>query len=425
MPARISLCLIVKDEAANLPRCLASVQGVVDEIVVVDTGSTDATPEIARAAGARGLAHSWNGDFAAARNVSLAAATGDWILVLDADEELTTEGRRQLRAVVADTTADGLFVTVLNQASPEDVVAEYPAASLRLFRNRPAYRYRGRLHEQISETIQSQGGRLAAVPVTIRHWGYQAAHVQGQADRRRRNTALLEQALAEAPGDLYLTAKLGCAYFYAGRPAEAGPPLQMFFADPGALNLNPEVRQEAHLVSALLANAAGDFAPAREHAQAALTVGGNPALQLKARLTLATIALRQGQLAAQTAAGAPAARQFVAEAEAHLETLAAQPQLNTRARAETAEWLAASRAFAVQLAAAAEARHAAMLQALLEAEDLPAALDTLAPRFETGLPDFVQRQADAARQAGELELAQGLEALAAHCAALLKARAGA
>ena len=87
-PQRISLCMIVRDEEEHLARCLASVQGVVDEIVIVDTGSIDRSVEIAEGFGARVLHEEWKGDFAAPRNTGIDAAGGDWILVLDADEEL-------------------------------------------------------------------------------------------------------------------------------------------------------------------------------------------------------------------------------------------------------------------------------------------------------------------------------------------------
>ena len=82
----LALCMIVKDEEAHLGCCLESVKGLVDEIVVVDTGSTDRTVEIARQYGARVFSYGWHDDFAAARNVSLSHAGADWILVLDADE---------------------------------------------------------------------------------------------------------------------------------------------------------------------------------------------------------------------------------------------------------------------------------------------------------------------------------------------------
>ena len=96
----ISLCMIVRDEARDLARCLASVAQGVDEMVVFDTGSRDATVRIAAAHGARVVQGAWNHDFARARNVALAHATGDWVLILDADEELDGADTHRLRAVV-------------------------------------------------------------------------------------------------------------------------------------------------------------------------------------------------------------------------------------------------------------------------------------------------------------------------------------
>jgi len=86
--AKLSLSMIVKNEARDLARCLESVKPVVSEIVVVDTGSTDETPQIAAGLGARVISTPWTNDFSAARNIGLDAATGDWLLLLDADEEL-------------------------------------------------------------------------------------------------------------------------------------------------------------------------------------------------------------------------------------------------------------------------------------------------------------------------------------------------
>src|SRR5207244_5735388 len=97
----LSLCMIVKDGGDPLRRCLESARGVADEIVVVDTGSRDDSVAVARAAGARVLTHAWDDDFAAARNVSLAEAKGEWVLVLDADEELEPAQQRFLRDALA------------------------------------------------------------------------------------------------------------------------------------------------------------------------------------------------------------------------------------------------------------------------------------------------------------------------------------
>jgi glycosyltransferase involved in cell wall biosynthesis len=102
----LSLCLIARDEETSLGRCLASARSVVDELVVVDTGSRDHTAEVARAAGARLESLPWSNDFAAARNFSLSLAASEWILVLDADEELEVADPAGFRSFLASATAD-------------------------------------------------------------------------------------------------------------------------------------------------------------------------------------------------------------------------------------------------------------------------------------------------------------------------------
>lgn len=114
MGTRISLCMIVKNEAHNLQRCLASVAGAVDETIVIDTGSTDATCEIARAFGARVRTFPWNDNFSDARNASLELATGDWVLVLDADEALAEESKEVLRRLTAVDGVEGYFIKIIN-----------------------------------------------------------------------------------------------------------------------------------------------------------------------------------------------------------------------------------------------------------------------------------------------------------------------
>ena len=112
--AKISLCVIAKDEARVLPRMLASVQGVVDEIIVVDTGSTDDTAAIAASFGARVIHSPFQDDFAAVRNVSLDAATHPWILVLDADEVLAPGAGNALRRAAADARLAGAYLRFEN-----------------------------------------------------------------------------------------------------------------------------------------------------------------------------------------------------------------------------------------------------------------------------------------------------------------------
>lgn len=202
--ARLSLCLIARDEARHLESCLRSVQDVVDELVVVDTGSTDATPAIAAACGAQVSSFAWCDDFAAARNASIERATGDWILVLDADEELRTapeEARTALLALAQNGSAGRVAIESVGPAGAEGVVQ-----ITRFFPRLESVRYDGRVHEQLAD----DGLPLVtqALPLRIGHVGYSADSMQ---DRHKlaRNTRLLELALRDAPDDGYLWYQLG------------------------------------------------------------------------------------------------------------------------------------------------------------------------------------------------------------------------
>ena len=139
---KLSLCMIVRDEADMLPGCLDSVSGVVDEMIIVDTGSTDSTPTIAADRGARVLRHDWQEHFAEARNASLDAAGGDWILWLDADERLRRNEHDRLRRLIAEARADAFLVPIM---SPHPTGSHVTRAH-RLFRNRKGIRFSGRIH---------------------------------------------------------------------------------------------------------------------------------------------------------------------------------------------------------------------------------------------------------------------------------------
>ncbi len=210
--------MIVKDEAENLPRCLGSVAGVVDEIVVVDTGSTDATLDIAARHGAVTKRIEWPGDFGLARNESLNLATGDWLLVMDADEELDRRDRERLVALVAAFTGkdgpEGALFRIINHLSPRDETPAEVHASLRLFRNRPGYRYLGSVHEQ----PQVRGPALTSL--RIHHWGY-LPEVYVRRRKGERNEKLLLDALLQKPDDLFLLYSLAVHYYSVDRWQEA------------------------------------------------------------------------------------------------------------------------------------------------------------------------------------------------------------
>ena len=251
-PPTLSACLIVRNESLVLERCLASLAGVVDEIVVVDTGSTDATPEIAADFGARICRHAWQDDFAAARNVGLDAATGDWILVVDADEYLEAGTRHQIRAAIDRPDADGVLVIVRNLLAPDDLIQSADSLIVRLFRRRDDVRFAGIIHEEVTAAITRRGGRIVGSPIVIIHDGYASDTTQGSGTRAERNLPLLLRAAADAPQDAYLQFHLGATYQHLGRHADARRHLQQVGQLPHD-GLNTEILANAAVRLAQLA----------------------------------------------------------------------------------------------------------------------------------------------------------------------------
>jgi tetratricopeptide (TPR) repeat protein len=308
---RISLCMIVKNEAARLPTCLASVRGVVDEVVVVDTGSTDGTPEVARALGAALHPFAWTGDYAAARNESLRQATGDWILYLDPDERLTPEAGRLLRTLARDETIDAVCLPERIEQAPGDLVPFVRSEYCRLFRNRPAFRFEGRSHEQILPAIQRAGGRVRRAAAWIEHWAY-ADSPERRARRVANNIGRLEEDLAAAPDDPFVHYNLGLTLWAGGETARAIPHLERAAAAP---DLNPALRHEARLRLAQAHLALNLLEAAAAHAAAALADGGGS--EAFARYVLATVAFERGRYA-EAAAQLVTVRDLAAGDEAAL-----------------------------------------------------------------------------------------------------------
>ncbi|MED5018086.1 glycosyltransferase [Paenibacillus chibensis] len=202
-PSGISLCMIVKNEAANLTRCLSSVHSVVDEIIIVDTGSTDHTISIARRFGATVIEIPWEGDFAQARNAGLTRARFPWILFMDADEELDAGDAEELLLCARHMEYEGFFLQVHNHIS-ENIHSATATVNplLRMFRRRPEHRFQGRIHEQIAASITKHRpmAMLHISNVKIHHYGYSGSMVVSR-DKIRRNVELLRLALEQEPDD--------------------------------------------------------------------------------------------------------------------------------------------------------------------------------------------------------------------------------
>ncbi|MBM3499484.1 MAG: glycosyltransferase, partial [Armatimonadetes bacterium] len=204
----VSLCMIVKNEEAHLPRCLKSVAGVFDEVIIVDTGSEDRTKKIAREHGARVFDFPWIDDFSAARNASLAPATGEWVMWLDADDSLDEENRSRLRKALAVLGDSHMAYVMKVRCLPAGEEGVTEVDHVKLFRNLPQLRFEYRVHEQILPAIRRLGGEVGWTDVVITHHGY-----QDPAARRRkleRDQRILREELRVRPDDPFCLFNLGC-----------------------------------------------------------------------------------------------------------------------------------------------------------------------------------------------------------------------
>jgi hypothetical protein len=207
----VSACLIVRNEARFLERCLRSIRPLVDEIVVVDTGSTDHTKRIARGHGSRLYDFPWIDDFAAARNHGLDRARGEWILYIDADERVRRASRSRLRAQLRKPDFVGYFI--LLHARPGFT----PYWEMRLFRNDPRIRFRRIIHENIWPGIDAyrsaEGGQIGRSELVFDHDGYEG----DQSAKHRRNLPLLRRALRKDPTGVYSWCHLANIYVALGK----------------------------------------------------------------------------------------------------------------------------------------------------------------------------------------------------------------
>jgi hypothetical protein len=199
----LSAALIVRDEARHLSGCLVSLRGLVDEIVVVDTGSVDATRDIACAHGAHVYDVAWQDDFAAARNAALDRCSSDWILYIDADERVQPTRREDLVHVLTDRRLGGCYVRLVAKSG------HLPYREMRLFRGDPRIRFEGVIHENIWPALHrylaATGSGLGETGLILDHVGYEG----DQAHKHARNLPLLLKALERDPSHTYCWYHLG------------------------------------------------------------------------------------------------------------------------------------------------------------------------------------------------------------------------
>lgn len=211
----VSAALIVRNEESHIGACLRSIAGLVDEIIVADTGSRDRSRKIAAAHGARVIDYKWHDDFAAARNYAIDYAVGDWILYIDADERARAYDRRTLESELADPNLCACTV----RFHPRSGSTAYPEH--RLFRRDPHIRFRSAIHETIlpdlNRIVGAGQGRVGSTQLTIDHLGYDG----DQSHKAERNLPLLIKQIRTDPERIYLWWHLGSVYRDLGRLSEA------------------------------------------------------------------------------------------------------------------------------------------------------------------------------------------------------------
>ncbi|MET0262433.1 MAG: glycosyltransferase family 2 protein [Rariglobus sp.] len=284
MPAlpRLSLCMIVRNEAANLPACLDSVRGLADDLVIVDTGSTDATRDIARARGARVVKTTWTGDFGAARNLALAEARGEWILVLDADETLPPASRIRLHELIAGPARHAYNLVQKNLLSGTG--GHVSVHIVRLFPNDPRIRFERPIHEQVNTSLERAGIPIVDTDIPFEHTGYASAEVL--AGKTQRNRSIIEKALATEPdGDPNLRYFYASTFFDTKQFAQAAREYEECARRSAATRKRLE--RAATLKAAQAWFLAGDAERARALLPATIEPGGHPlAAHLRAELAV-------------------------------------------------------------------------------------------------------------------------------------------
>jgi glycosyltransferase involved in cell wall biosynthesis len=209
---RLALVMIVRNEERSLARCLKSVRKAVDRIIVMDTGSTDRSVEIAKSFGADVHRMEWPDDFAAARNAALDKSDADWNLILDADEWIESGvGSLGPATLPARSVSRPAFVGCIQITDAGESAARRRSYIPRVLPR--GVRYEGRVHEQPVTTLQ-----LVRLPLLVLHDGYDPAQLTGKAGR---NEGLLQRELVARPADPYLQYQLGRQYLMTGVHGEA------------------------------------------------------------------------------------------------------------------------------------------------------------------------------------------------------------
>ncbi len=284
-PHSISLCMIVKDAAEDLERCLASVASAVDEIVVIDTGSQDDTIAIARRHGARVAEVAWDDDFAAARNESLGMATGEWILWMDADDYLLPADCDKVARVRGLKPDRALYFSLANEGADRASFRQ-----IKMFPNNPEIRFERPVHETVLPVINRMGMATAVTDVEVKHTGY-----SDPASTRRKHEyyhGLMSAWLGSHPDDYDFHFRIGHTHYAERRFDQARARFELILrAGEEAVQPHSVFVQAATFVGRCLLEE-GEYSEAIPALESAVELDGESVL---ARLSLGDALTKSGQ----------------------------------------------------------------------------------------------------------------------------------
>nr|WP_044291103.1 tetratricopeptide repeat protein [Rivularia sp. PCC 7116] len=286
--------MIVKDEESTLSKCLSSAKKFVNEIVILDTGSTDKTVKIAKGYGAKIHHFEWCNDFSAARNEALKHVTGDWVLILDADETLAPEMIPTIREAVQ--TEEYLLINLVR----EEIGARQSPYSMvsRLFRNHPDIHFSRPYHALVDDSVSEilvkephwQIGYIQGI--AILHSGYQQSEISNK-NKLERAKVGMEEFFANNPDDAYICSKLGALYIDLGKITES---IQLLSKGVSVESENSDILYELYYHLGIAYSRLKNYQQAIAHYQAATKLPIYPILKLGAYNNLGSLLKEKGDL---------------------------------------------------------------------------------------------------------------------------------
>ena len=286
--------MIVNDEDSTLAKCLSSAKKFVNEIVILDTGSTDKTVKIAEGYGAKIHHFEWCNDFSAARNEALKYVTGDWVLVLDADETLAPEMIPIIKEAVE--REEYLLINLVR----EEIGAGQPPYSMvsRLFRNHPVFRFSRPYHALVDDSVseilvKEQQWQIGYIQgIAILHSGYQQSEIT-QKNKLERAKAAMEEFLAKNPNDAYVCSKLGALYMDLEKIPQS---IQLLSKGVSLSGENYDILYELYYHLGIAYSRLKNYHQAIAHYQAAIKLPIYPILKLGAYNNLGNLLKEKGDL---------------------------------------------------------------------------------------------------------------------------------